>query len=70
MFIRVTLIMHLKFIFLEMMRKLRFLTHSITSFKKIDTLSIYPANMFATSPDVLKNAMDEVKKILINKFFI
>ena len=32
--------------------------------KKIDTLSIYPANMFATSPDVLKNAMDEIKEDL------
>ena len=32
--------------------------------KKIDTLSIYPANMFATSPDVLENAMDEIKEDL------
>ena len=32
--------------------------------KKIETLSIYPANMFATSPDVLKNAMDEIKEDL------
>ena len=38
--------------------------HNNKVLKKIDTLSIYPANMFATSPDVLKNAMDEIKEDL------
>ena len=31
---------------------------------KLDKLSIYPANMFATSPDILKNATDKIKEDL------
>lgn len=29
--------------------------------ESIDKLNIYPANMFATSPDVLQNAMNEIR---------
>ena len=32
--------------------------------KKLDNLIIYPANMFATSPDILKNAIEEIKEDL------
>ena len=31
---------------------------------KLDKLSIYPANMFATSPDILKNATEKIKEDL------
>jgi excinuclease ABC subunit B len=38
--------------------------------KKIENLNklfIYPANMFATSPDVLQNAMDKIREDLLNQ---
>ena len=35
--------------------------------KKLDKLSIYPANMFATSPEILQNAMDEIRIDLKNQ---
>tara|TARA_B100000953_G_scaffold96533_2_gene79083 strand:+ start:1561 stop:3534 length:1974 start_codon:yes stop_codon:yes gene_type:complete len=38
--------------------------------KKIENLKklfIYPANMFATSPDVLQNAMDKIREDLLNQ---
>ena len=34
----------------------------------VDQLSIYPANMFATSPDILKNATDKIKEDLEKQF--
>jgi len=35
--------------------------------ESIDKLNIYPANMFATSPDVLQNAMNEIRFDLKNQ---
>ena len=35
--------------------------------QSLDKLNIYPANMFATSPDVLQNAMNEIRFDLKNK---
>jgi len=37
------------------------------SLEKLEKLFIYPANMFATSPDVLQNAMNEIKIDLLNQ---
>ena len=37
------------------------------SLEKLEKLFIYPANMFATSPDVLQNAMNEIKVDLLNQ---
>ncbi len=35
--------------------------------EKLDKLFIYPANMFATSPDVLQNAMNKIREDLLNQ---
>ena len=35
--------------------------------KKIEKLSIYPANMFATSPEILQNAIEEIRIDLKNQ---
>ncbi len=35
--------------------------------ESLDKLNIYPANMFATSPDVLQNAMNEIRFDLKNQ---
>ena len=35
--------------------------------ENLNKLFIYPANMFATSPDVLQNAMDKIRKDLLNQ---
>ena len=35
--------------------------------EELNKLVIYPANMFATSPDVLQNAMDKIKGDLLNQ---
>ena len=35
--------------------------------EKLNKLFIYPANMFATSPDVLQNAMNKIRKDLLNQ---
>ena len=37
------------------------------SLEKLEKLFIYPANMFATSPDVLQNAMNEIKVDLLSQ---
>ena len=37
------------------------------SLEKLEKLFIYPANIFATSPDVLQNAMNEIKVDLLNQ---
>jgi len=35
--------------------------------EKLNKLFIYPANMFATSPDVLQNAMNKIREDLLNQ---
>ena len=35
--------------------------------ENLNKLFIYPANMFATSPDVLQNAMDNIRRDLLNQ---
>ena len=37
------------------------------SLEKLEKLFIYPANMFSTSPDVLQNAMNEIKVDLLSQ---
>ena len=36
-------------------------------YEKIEKLFIYPANMFATSPDVLQNAMNKIREDLLSQ---
>ena len=41
--------------------------HTKKTLQSLDKLNIYPANMFATSPDVLQNAMNEIRFDLKNQ---
>ena len=56
-------IMHLKIHFfgdeIEMIEIFDPISKEIT--ESVKKLNIYPANMFATSPDVLQNAIDEIR---------
>jgi excinuclease ABC subunit B len=60
------LVMQMKptvFIFCDELRRSKALTPRISSPWKIWKITIYPANMFVTSPDVLQNAIWEINKI-------
>jgi excinuclease ABC subunit B len=51
------------FFFGDEIEEIKALTPRILKSLKFERLTIYPANMFVTSPDVLQNAIWEINKI-------